>query len=514
MTTATSTTATASAKRPSRFTEATREQSKLKAALIGPPNGGKSFTALRLATLMQAAGLCSKIAVIETEAGKIKKYVGQSPDGIPFKFSLCVLNSYSPLEYVAAIEDAYNGGCDCIIIDSMSHAWQGKDGVLETVDAVGGNSKFTSGWKVGSPMQTKFVESVLQCPAHVIATMRTKVEYVLEKQQNRRGEMVDVPKRIGMAPIQRDGIEYEFEIVGSFDVSHVMTITKSICEPLDGAVFVKPGPDFANPIIEWLQTGEVASAPKIMLGTLADAEQVRRIMEAVAASRRNVDDEKAELLKRYGVREFHQLSYDQADVVIRGLEARVRNARPADKNGQQQQQVATAAPAAPGQATQPAANIPTANAKPAAAQSAPVPGLAASLNQPLTDPQVESLKTLYKDWAERQFAVLTQAQGKTEEEALPQIKTWWANVLSGYRGVDGQLVTSAKKLTIGEADRLIRQLTHWEECDTMQDMALSRKPGDPPANTAPVIEESTHAKDRAPAKEAKELPAAKDKRKS
>ena len=481
-TTATSTTAPAHAKRASRFEEATREQSKLKMALIGPPNGGKSFTALRLATLMLKAGLCSKIAVIETEAGKIKKYVGMDPDGVPFKFSLCVLDSYSPLEYIAAIEEAYNSGHDLIIIDSMSHAWQGKDGVLETVDAVGGNSKFTSGWKVGSPMQSKFVEAVLQCPAHVIATMRTKVEYVLQKEQNRKGETVDVPKRIGMAPIQREGIEYEFEIVGSFDVSHVLTITKSICEPLDGAVFVKPGPDFASPIIEWLQTGEVVSAPKIMLGTLADAEQVRRIMEAVAASRRNVDDEKAELLKRYGVREFHQLSYDQADVVIRGLEARVRNARPANKNGQQQQQAVPsgpatpAAPATPAQATQPA-NVQPANVQPAAAQSTPVPGLAASLNQPLTDPQVELLKKLYRNWAERQFAVLTQSQGKTEEEALPQIKTWWANVLSGYKGVDGQSVTSAKKLTMGEADRLIRQLTHWEECDTMQDECLNRKEG-------------------------------------
>lgn len=431
------------------FEEATREKTWLKMALIGPPAGGKSYTALRLATLLKQAGLGKRIGVIETEAGKIKKYVGASPDGVPFQFGLAVLSSYSPLEYQAAMDKALAAGCDILIVDSLSHAWAGKDGILETVDATDGKSKFTSGWKVASPIQTRFVDTLLQCPAHVIATMRTKVEYILEDKEV-NGRTVQAPKRIGTAPIQRDGIEYEFEIVGSFDVNHVMTVTKTICEDIDGGVYVKPGPDFAKPVIQWLQTGVVVDAPEISAATMATDEQVRMIMRLIPEARKKLAVEKESLLKLYGAREFHQLTVDQAGNYIQRLEVAKKKVEDAEAAKQKASPALQGSPLASGNgtATSPSPSSIPPGVDPAAGKTQ-APDAAPPPKEPrdpktLTDGSWRELLQLRGSWAA--------AKGIAQDDGAG-IASAWKTLLLTKHGVE-----TAKALDFDGYWRLRREL--------------------------------------------------------
>jgi hypothetical protein len=167
-------------------------------------------------------------ALIDTEQGSASKYAGDE-----FDFDTCKLTNYSPEDYTKAIGEAK--GYKTLIIDSLSHAWNGKGGALELVDklaASAGNNKF-GGWKDVTPLQNRMIEAILGYPGHVIITLRTKTEYALESYQDRNGNTKTRPVKLGLAPVQRDGIEYEFDVVCRLEEDHSVTVLKSRCEPLD-----------------------------------------------------------------------------------------------------------------------------------------------------------------------------------------------------------------------------------------------------------------------------------------
>ena len=172
------------------------------------------------------------------------------------------------------------------MIDSLSHAWEGKDGRSEQVGRSSEKNKYTA-WKDVTPQHRAMMEAILQSSCHVIATMRSKTEYVLEEDEKGR----KVPRKIGMAPVQRAGMEYEFDLYCSMDWSHVMTVSKSRCRHVDGAIAVKPGSDFMRPVIEWLAGGSAAvgsEARKPAVVNLASPAQVEEIATLAAALGRPV----------------------------------------------------------------------------------------------------------------------------------------------------------------------------------------------------------------------------------
>lgn len=300
----------------SRFQRATRKKARLRMALDGPAGSGKSYTALRFAFALAAAareaGGEGRVAAIDTENESLSLYDGDAPDGVPFEFATTKLSTHAPTEYTSAIEDAGRDGFDVLIIDSLSHAWVGKDGALELKDRAGGNS-FTA-WRDITPMHTRMVDAILQSPCHVIATMRSKTEYVLEVNEKGKQE----PRRVGTAPVQRAGMEYEFTVYGSLDLSNIMTVTKSRCSAVNKMVVVRPGAAFMRPVIDWLNTGRAtAEGPRV---TLATAEQVARIVSLITASGRSMGGARREQLLRYGVADVQDLRPDQADDLIRRLE--------------------------------------------------------------------------------------------------------------------------------------------------------------------------------------------------
>ncbi|MFB4320633.1 ATP-binding protein [Actinomadura sp. 21ATH] len=228
------------------FTPATKEESKARIALTGPSGAGKTYTALIL-----AAALGENVAVIDTERGSASKYADE------FTFSKLNMQAFEPTALVEALGAAAGAGFDAVIVDSLTHFWSGTGGMLEQVDQAarrgyGGNS--FGGWKEARPMERKMIDALVSYPGHVIVTMRSKTDYVIEEDQRGR----KVPRKVGLKPEQREGIEYEFDIIGDLDHENTLVVTKSRARTIAGRVVSKPGPDFAADIAAWLGDGKPA----------------------------------------------------------------------------------------------------------------------------------------------------------------------------------------------------------------------------------------------------------------
>jgi hypothetical protein len=231
------------------FKKATKEGAHLRMALFGAAGTGKTKTALRLGKLF------GNPALIDTEHGSASKYSDE------FEFDTCELHNFSPEDYTKAIKEAQ--GYKTLIIDSLSHGWNGKGGALELVDRFASSSgnKFT-GWKDVTPMQSTMIETILGFAGHVIVTLRSKSDYVLESYQDKHGNTKSKPVKIGLAPIQREGVEYEFDIVCRLESNHDITVVKSRCPALDDKVL--PAENAYELLYQELTTwlGEVKEEPK------------------------------------------------------------------------------------------------------------------------------------------------------------------------------------------------------------------------------------------------------------
>lgn len=224
------------------FKRATKSQIKLRLALIGVSGGGKTYSSLSIASY-----LGKSIALIDSEHGSASKYADL------FNFDTCELTSFHPQNYIDAI-NAASGSYDVLIVDSLSHAWIGKDGTLEQVDRIAKRSQSSNtfaAWRDVTPLHNQLVETMLSCRSHLIVTMRSKTDYVMEEYEY-QGKKKTRPVKVGLAPIQRDGLEYEFDVVGDLDKDNNLIITKSRCPVLSGQVIRKPGKDIAYTLRAWM----------------------------------------------------------------------------------------------------------------------------------------------------------------------------------------------------------------------------------------------------------------------
>jgi len=227
------------------FIQATKHQSKLRLAIIGPSGSGKTYSALGIATGLANGG---KIAVVDTERGSASLYADQ------FKFDVLTLDTFSPLNYVEAIEEAEKAGYAVIVIDSLSHAWASKGGALEMVNQETARSQSKNSytaWRNVTPIQDKMIDAIVGCKVHIICTMRSKMEYVIEKDEKGKTTV----RKVGLQPIQREGLDYEFTLCGDMDQDHKLIISKSRCPAFADAVIDKPGKQFAEGLLAWLNDG-------------------------------------------------------------------------------------------------------------------------------------------------------------------------------------------------------------------------------------------------------------------
>jgi AAA domain len=217
------------------FQKATKTQSRLRFALCGPSGSGKTFSALNMAQY-----LGKTIAVLDTEHGSASKYADR------FDFDVCDLSDHHPAKYIEAIKAANQAEYEVIVIDSLSHAW------FSELELAG---KGFDGWKNVRPLERALIDAMLGSRSHIIATMRSKTEYVLEEYLNKSGKTCVAPKKVGMAPIQASGIEYEFDVAGELNLEHILSISKSRCPELSNTTHLNPGQELAEILKAWLNDG-------------------------------------------------------------------------------------------------------------------------------------------------------------------------------------------------------------------------------------------------------------------
>lgn len=242
--------------------------------VYGPSGSGKTFSSLRIAN-----GMGSKIAVIDTERGSASKYSDR------FKFDVCELKVRKVQSYIEAIRGAGGAGYDVLVIDSLSHAWQE---LLVDVERLA-NAKYRgntwSAWSEGTPMQKALVDAILDFPGHVLATTRSKTEWQTGEGSGGKSK----PVRVGLAPEQGKGLEYEFDLVLQINPDHQAFVEKDRTGKFQDVVVDKPDEEFGRQLKAWLSEGppmkprepvaqQVTDEPKI-----GDAEADKARAEVAAA---------------------------------------------------------------------------------------------------------------------------------------------------------------------------------------------------------------------------------------
>ncbi|HEY9410659.1 MAG TPA: ATP-binding protein [Jiangellaceae bacterium] len=250
----------------SSFAPATRQSTKARIALAGPSGSGKTWTAL---TLAHALG--NRIAVIDTERGSASKYAGVNG----WQFDVVAPGAFSPQSLTGLLAEAGQEGYDVLVLDSWSHYWMGVEGMLEQADKRATNSNNFSGWKAVRPDERRMIDALISYPGHIIATLRVKTEYVIE--ENERGKKV--PRKVGLKPEQREGVEYEFDLLGDMDHENTLTVSKSRIPALTRAVIKEPDAELGKAIRLWLEDGEsVPDAREIRERAMADSATVEEIV--------------------------------------------------------------------------------------------------------------------------------------------------------------------------------------------------------------------------------------------
>ena len=251
------------------FKKAERKESKLRLGLIGPSGSGKTYSALLI-----AQGLGGRIALLDTERGSGSLYAHLCDYDVAE-----LAPPFTPEKYVEAVRQAAMASYEVLIIDSLTHAWAGEGGLLEYVDKASQALKNNfAAWREASPKHNALVDAMLGAPMHIIATIRSKTAWEVVRDE-RTGKTR--PVKIGLAPVQRDGLEYEFTAVLELSVDgHIATATKDRTSLFDGSYFT-PGIDTGRTLSAWLNgdtsgNGQDDEAPVTEAPKKAEQKQARQ----------------------------------------------------------------------------------------------------------------------------------------------------------------------------------------------------------------------------------------------
>ena len=219
-----------------------RNQARIRVAMQGPSGSGKSYSSLLL-----AYGICQdwhKIAIIDTEhqSAHLYSHLGE--------YNVLNLSApYTPERYIEAINTCENAGMDVIIIDSISHEWEGDGGILDVHSNMSGNS-FTN-WSKVTPRHNALVQKILASSCHIIATIRSKQDYILAEKNGKT-----VPEKVGMKGVQRDGLEYDYTIVMELDMYNNASCTKDRTMIFNSRIPFKIDESVGKKIKNWCKDGE------------------------------------------------------------------------------------------------------------------------------------------------------------------------------------------------------------------------------------------------------------------
>lgn len=225
-----------------------RKKAKIKLALQGSAGSGKTYSSLLLAQGL-TNGDFSKVAIIDTENGSADLYAHLGQYNV-----LTLAPPFTPENYIKAIEVCEKAGMEVIILDSISQSWEE---LLDYHSSLAGNS-FTN-WAKVTPRQNAFIDKILQCDSHVIATMRTKQDYVLNQKDGKF-----IPEKVGLKAVQRNDLDYEFTVVFDVDIKHFAVSSK------DRTGLFMDKPEFkismhtGKKILDWCNSGSVTDNPIVL----------------------------------------------------------------------------------------------------------------------------------------------------------------------------------------------------------------------------------------------------------
>lgn len=249
--------------------KATRKKAKIRLGLSAISGGGKTYSSLLIAKGM-ANGDLSKVAIIDTENGSGDLYANLGD------YNVFTLEApYEPERYIKAIKECENAGMEVIIIDSITHEWDGKGGILDISNSMAGNS-YTN-WAKLTPRHQSFIDAILQSKCHIITTVRRKQDY--EMTTNSNGKLV--PQKIGLKEVTREGFEYELTVNLELDTKHNASCSKDRTGLFADKPEFIPSEETGKMLLDWCETGEVVlTALEIAINemeTVATIEELKSV---------------------------------------------------------------------------------------------------------------------------------------------------------------------------------------------------------------------------------------------
>ena len=247
------------------FKQASKQAAKIKMSLHGAAGSGKTFSALTL-----AFSLGERIAIVDTENSSASLYADKFP---PYDL-LDLKPPYSPERFIEAIKGAEKEGYDVIIIDSFSSEWDGQGGCLDIHTKLGGNS-YTA-WSKVTPRHDALIEEILRANIHIICCMRAKQSYAMEQESGQKAKV----NKLGLAPVQRDNVEYNFTLCFALNQQHMIEVMKDRTGLFVGKIFIIDA-HTGETILSWLN-----AEPKKVIECM-DALQFGAIVDLYAAAQAN-----------------------------------------------------------------------------------------------------------------------------------------------------------------------------------------------------------------------------------
>lgn len=301
--------------------KAVKRTKKLRMFLSGVSGSGKTYTALAVGTALAKLDGGAPVVLFDTEASSAELYAHR------FDFLTAQIEApFDPQKFIDALAVAAEAGAGVVIIDSISHAWNGAGGLLEMVDQFAQTSTgkrgnaFTNGWSKGTPIQQRLFEAILRSPFHIIVCARAKTEYVIERDDKGR----DVPVKIGLAPVQRADVEYEFDVMMEIGIDHVGRVVKARLEDVADKVFVKPGADFAALLHAELQGEEGAgNHSPVVMPTAEQVAELDKLGAAVYGAEWRTpahEQQTAEWASKGAIKTIDKLSAEEVKTLIAALQ--------------------------------------------------------------------------------------------------------------------------------------------------------------------------------------------------
>lgn len=252
---------------------ATRKKAKIRLGLSAVSGGGKTYSALLIAYGM--TGDWSKIALIDTEngSGDLYAHLGE--------YQVLPLEApYAPERYIEAIKACESAGVEVIIIDSITHEWDGKGGCLEIYEKLGGKYQ---DWAKVTPRHQAFIQSILTSTCHVITTVRRKQDYEMTKDSSGKLKV----EKAGLKEVTREGFEYELTANLELDINHNATASKDRTGLFADKPAFTPSVETGKMILDWCENGEdveaaVAEAIK-KLANCATREELKELFDMLPA---------------------------------------------------------------------------------------------------------------------------------------------------------------------------------------------------------------------------------------